>query len=256
MGIAESLDVAPGFSRAYAFRGHADAAWRLTPTLHRAATNEGLRPLPEPAVLLTLEKDLVAKFRELAPTFMTPATLQSTKATFDWWTVMRHYGVPTRLVDWTLSFFVAAYFAASSHPRNDGVIYAVHLHALQQSMQEHHGDVASFRARDIDTLCADSTATSVLHVVGRASALLDRMIAQQGVFMTSLNVASNIEECLADRITENSDSGGMTLRKYRLPAVLKPLVMRRLRAMNISASTLFPGLDGIGAALDAVVRNP
>jgi hypothetical protein len=82
------------------------------------------------------------------------------------------------------------------------------------------------------------------------------MIAQQGVFMTSLNVASNIEECLADRITENSDSGGMTLRKYRLPAVLKPLVMRRLRAMNISASTLFPGLDGIGAALDAVVRNP
>jgi hypothetical protein len=38
--------------------------------------------------------------------------------------VLRHYGVPTRLLDWSISPFVAAFFAVSAHDTQDGEIWA------------------------------------------------------------------------------------------------------------------------------------
>jgi hypothetical protein len=38
--------------------------------------------------------------------------------------VLQHYGVPTRLLDWTHSPYVAAYFAASSKDEEDGEIWS------------------------------------------------------------------------------------------------------------------------------------
>ncbi len=38
--------------------------------------------------------------------------------------VLRHYGVPTRVRDWSWSPWVAAYFAAEQNDREDGEIWA------------------------------------------------------------------------------------------------------------------------------------
>lgn len=34
----------------------------------------------------------------------------------EWWSLMRHYGAPTRLLDWTYSIYVATYFALEKKP--------------------------------------------------------------------------------------------------------------------------------------------
>jgi hypothetical protein len=43
--------------------------------------------------------------------------------------LMQHYKAPTRLLDWSYSPYLAAYFACSSNPNIDGAIWALNMQA-------------------------------------------------------------------------------------------------------------------------------
>jgi hypothetical protein len=170
---------------------------------------------------------------------------------------MRHYGVPTRLLDWTASLYVALYFAVARAPEKAGALYLVHTHTLHQAMGATHGEAGdlptSMPASDRALQRAD--APQVLYVFNRKIALLDRMIAQQGLFMVSANVGTDFEEVLGIEMPKATPPKSEALRKVRIPAAQKSAIMRRLRAMNVTASSLFPGLDGIGRQLDELARH-
>ena len=73
--------------------------------------------------------------------------------------------------------------------------------------------------------------------------------------MVCRNIAGNIEQALADELPKAAPlANADTIGKVRIPAALKPEVMRRLKTMNVTASSLFPGLDGIGRYLDELIR--
>lgn len=252
--IAEKLHVGdPVVGSAYVFRGHSDVSWTLDSSLHRAATNDRRSALPDAAEMLRMEGYLLDQFRAAAPNYLPGATFAATRANLDWWLLMRHYGVPTRILDWTASFYVAAYFAVSRHPDKDGVVYCVHVHTLNRAMEAAHGPAAKFQTSDDVYLNPD--APPVINVVSRKTALLDRMIAQQGCFMVCRNVVGDFEQILSSEIPKVADPAQETLRKFIVPAASKAAFMRHLRAMNVTASSLFPGLDGIGRHLDETVRR-
>jgi hypothetical protein len=257
VSIADKLDIGDGLQEIYFFRGQADADWSLKPSLHRSITNDGLKPLPSSEELLRVEKVLTKKFQEVASNYLPSATLNTTKGLIDWWPLMRHYGVPTRLLDWTASFYVALYFAVARCPEKDGSIYLVHAHTLKESMRAIHMDAAelsnSLSMSDREFQRPDAPA--VIYLFKRSVALLDRMVSQQGIFMINTNIRADFEEILAEEIPKVADSSQETLRKIRINAAQKPSIMRRLRAMNINASSLFPGIEGIGGYLDELVRN-
>jgi hypothetical protein len=125
-------------------------------------------------------------------------------------------------------------------------------------MKATHGPTADHpRAVDeCDRVFRRPDAPAVIHIYARRSAMLDRMVAQQGVFMVNQNVAADLEATLAGELSKFATPTTEVLRKVRIPADQKPLIMRRLRAMNVTAASLFPGLDGIGRQLDELVRNP
>ena len=77
----------------------------------------GLHRLKKPAS----ENDLINKFRQNANLLVE----QSPKTDFDWLFVMQHYGVPTRLLDWTESPLVGLYFAVTEHPNADGTLWVL-----------------------------------------------------------------------------------------------------------------------------------
>jgi hypothetical protein len=258
-GLAARVDdVGDPTKCTYVFRGQEDAAWGLRPSLHRAVTNDDLaRSLPEVAELLRLEKFLTGRFAAFAATHLPAAILASSRGNLDWWPIMQHYGVPTRLLDWTQSFYVALYFAARRLPDRDGAVYLLHVHTLQESMKTAHGDKAVVPAThaDCDRLFGSADAPNILYIVERKSALVDRMVAQQGLFVGSCNIAADLEPVIADAVSDCEVDGNAYFKKVIIPARLKALVMRRLRGMNVAASALFPGLDGIGRQLDDLVRH-
>ncbi len=132
-------DVSHAFKHNYVFRGQEDASWTLKTSLQRAATNGDRRPLPTGPELIEIEEALLNAFRATASDRLAPAVLQEMHHRINWWPVMRHYGVPTRLVDWTKSMYVAAYFAAIAAPDKDGAIYSLQIAALRRAMEGVHG---------------------------------------------------------------------------------------------------------------------
>ena len=78
------------------YRGQSDYKWELKPGIFRYS--EGSSEL----TLLTRFKQSASLLIDTTP-----------KDDFDWMFLMQHYGVPTRLLDWSESPLTALYFAVS-----------------------------------------------------------------------------------------------------------------------------------------------
>ncbi len=92
------------------FRGHAKLSYKVVPSALRYPTNAERAK----ALALLDEFRRYAEYRLEKP----PATTDKLK----WLQLAQHYGLPTRLLDWTQSAVVALYFACCSQPTEDGLV--------------------------------------------------------------------------------------------------------------------------------------
>ena len=100
------------------FRGEAKSDNTLESSLGRI-----VKPLVKPRQkrsdcrdkILQIENYLKEQFMSQAELHAHPAEISDKNDTLSWWAVMQHYGAPTRLLDWSISPYVALYFAVQKH---------------------------------------------------------------------------------------------------------------------------------------------
>lgn len=233
----------------WAFRGQPNAAWPLRPALLREldATTEVTE---EQA--LKLEKYALCHFRERAHLHLDGHVLPQREDVLVWWTLMQHYGAPTRMLDWTESPYVAAYFAALERPDDDGAVWAVHIGYLRGRMDALYGaEPSPYSPAQITEVFLEPGEPLVLFTP-KSLIPTDRMIAQRGLFTVCRNVLGDHGEIMAETLPPVDNRTWLV--KVVLPARVKAGFLRHLRAMNITADSLFPGPDGLGRSVRELTR--
>jgi hypothetical protein len=173
-----------------------------------------------------------------------------------WWvSLMQHYGAPTRLLDFTYSPYVAAYFALekllNKREAHDAAVWAVQheftqIGGEQIADQELLGKIGRSDVGCLDFLFDPNKRLkpSVLQVT--AYYLHDRITAQQGTFLCPTDIAvpfvSNFRSVPGYQ-DENR------VQRFILPRTMLNDAVAELQKMNITRHSLFPGIGGLAASL-------
>jgi hypothetical protein len=233
----------------FVYRGQANEKWRLLPKLARVLSQAGVTATTAGE---EVEQRLLRQFESRAHHHVTAGQLQ----TFFYanrmarWSIMQHYGAPTRLLDWTQSAYVAAYFASASHFSDNGAIFIAAAGRVLRANGIDPTGTARFHDDAMENLDSSITKTGFY----ASTVLSEREIVQMANFSFSLNVLDSHEEGIVKSIVPGSQSDGPNLvaAKWIVPSSLKLSFLRHLRQMNIGAHSLFPGIDGLGRSLEEV----
>jgi hypothetical protein len=209
--------------KGWAFRGHADSAWRLMSTLGRY-----LNAYVKREFWASQEERIMRIFQRKGHLFLTHIPERSD--TFQWLALMQHHGSPTRLLDFTWSPYVAAFFALE-RTTTQGAVWAVNPKKLVNVTER----LNKFLEGSLNGAIG----------IGEPFVMNTRLIAQSGTFVVTRDEGFAIEAIVA-AYADPED----TLVKFELPAdLVRPLGMRALYMMNITNATLFPDLDGLARSL-------
>ncbi len=259
----------------YLFRGQNDAAWPLDPSLARDALKnrfgdrwtklssahrlDAANDVPLQKQVIELEK---TAFREFSRNASSRRDLRSRPDPNDlvaWLTIMQQFECHTRLLDWTLSPYVAAYMAVkdSCAWKRDGAVWAFDYSAVQDAMKKRYRTPGTPDLPPIETgqqmdCLWEPKAHSVepkLHAF-RLKSPIERLANQHAWFSLSPNIMAEhgnvIEELLGEATAKNCF-------KLMIPSKEKESFLEELEEMGITEASLFPDLDGLGRDIRQMV---
>jgi len=224
----------------YAMRGLADATYELKTGLIRLGGNYA-----------EMEKHLLRNFRKYAGKESVSEDL-----IWNWISLAQHHGLPTRVLDWTFSPYVALHFATENTQQFnvDGVIWCVDFKRIRaflpidlRNLLEKE-KALGFTVQMLNDICSTLEAFDAMKtghedfVAFFEPPSMDNRIINQ---FALLSVMSNPTLFMNDWLNNHSD----TYYRIIIPANLKWEVRDKLDQANITERVIFPGLDGLSAWL-------
>ncbi len=222
----------------FAFRGLSDADFKLETTLIRLGGDYA-----------SLENHLLRNFSKYAH-----QNVVEHDSIWHWLSVAQHHGLPTRLMDWTYSPYVAMHFATEHLEQFDvdGVVWAVDYievnqnvpEVLKNELQKEGANVFTVKML-MEHVCTlkelDSLSKQDFVLFLEPPSIDDRFINQFAFF----SISSNPQLAMDEWLKKHPDSW----MKIIIPKELKWEIRDKLDQANITERVMFPGLDGLGSWL-------
>lgn len=223
------------------FRGASSATHELIPRLFRG---------PETAaVLLGREAEMVSQFKSRSR----PLLRGESHSDWGYLFIMQHYGVPTRLLDWSENCFLALYFALSVAAEkgfaSDAALWVVDPAAWNAQTfpgmgapgQALHAESAQLNnyapGREVDNMTDGAAAMFALYNN-------PRITAQRGVF-TVFGREKDSMEAIFDR----KGFPATALTKLCLPQASLESLNAEVRTLGFRESMIYPDLGGLASEI-------
>jgi hypothetical protein len=231
------------------FRGLSRASWDLATTMRVKGA-------------LTYEIPMMNRFKQNASQFLDHIPEEP----WEWLFLMRHYGLPSRLLDWTESPLIGLFFAVypvtrtavakaeiAGSDRVDGALWCLLPAELNRIANFHVGSpnvIPLFEDEHSDfplylpgNVTGPATTGDVKPVAGIAKRGSKRMQAQHGVFTITHR----------DDTPLNLVEDGRHVWRYVIPGSAKGTIRDELRRLAVNALTVFPDLDNVASAAGEVL---
>jgi hypothetical protein len=228
----------------FAFRGDSRCNRGLQTGLVRLGGDTGAK-----------ERHLIRNFRKYAR-----RSFVGDDSVWNWLALAQHHGLPTRLLDWTYSPYVALHFVTAT-PQAMDVAGEVWMMNVKRVHEELPGPLrALLRAEGSDVFTGEmlskvtDSVDGLVELAEKPFALFleppsldDRIINQAALF----SLMSTDEAQLGEWLEERPEA----VRRVVIPAALKWEVRDRLDQINLTERVLFPGLDGLSEWLARYYRE-
>jgi hypothetical protein len=230
-----------------------DSSWQ--PSLERFRSNYVFRGAPR--TTHGLETSLqtggfVAHERHLLTSFRKYALRNAVHGdwVWHWLSLAKHHGLPTRLLDWTYSPYVAMHFATHDvrHFDEDAAIWCVDYRVTNELLPKplrailDKEDANIFTTEMLNRVATtldefDSLAKRDFMLFFEPPSLDERIVNQFALFSLPSSATLSLEHLLLTREA--------THHRIIIPASLKWEIRDKLDQANITERVLFPGLDGL-----------
>jgi len=201
---------------AYLFRGQADDS-AILPKIGRPGYNFDY----------TRERALFEAFERAVRPY-----LKGELSPFEILALAQHHGTPTRLVDWSTSPLVAAWFAVSSYPETTNA----QLYALDVVRPDVDAlNTKTRQTRTGTTVDEPLRLTSGVYLIETAQ-VSNRITTQRGIFTLHGDPTKPLNVPAAEI--------------FEIPAALRSDFQSRLMDVGVDASHIYPDIDGLCRSLD------
>lgn len=244
--ITELISVIKEVNKQYSgqiwWRGQRDADWHLSASIFRKKE------------WYENEQHYMFRFQQKAPSRHIEVPALNDYA--GWLFLMQHYGMPTRLLDWSESPLIGCYFGTECNPASetypndipdtDGALFALSPYLLNndqincQTLLSPSDPIPckSFHRAFLRNVEEPSNVIAI-----RPSEVDVRLLTQLSVF----SLHSNKLEI--DNLPNNEDF----LRKFIIPKEHKPKLKEQLKYLGIRESSIFPDLEHLAIDVSSAI---